>query len=288
MLGGYYLIQTGDATVAMQADSLWTLHPHFPRIHRIQSRRWSPSRLSTPFWHSVAGVIASDQASPAAKRLALRLAFAAFVIGPCLCSKSEHRTPYNILEALDRYLDQTRATGFSASRVGAQLAIQERLNFAMIVSLYATTNREHRNFANASQLRPHSLGCLLNILQNVLHPDDSVSSLQLAIPPEDLDPAQIVLIRWGDTISWCWETWDDHRVANAESIVFLTAIWLRHLDVHFFQARRPFYRCLYCLKYCNLASPPQSCTVHVYGFPINGPPVSMVLISRACFYAVNR
>lgn len=93
----------------------------------------------------------------------------------------------------------------------------------------------------------------MNVVQHVLHPDDSASSLQFAAPPEDLDPAQVVLLRWGDTVSWCWETWDDHRVANAESVIFLvsyitletdkrryyeqTLIWLRHSDVdHSFAA----------------------------------------------------
>lgn len=109
-----------------------------------QLPRWSMCLLSWTLkltilsanWHSVAGVIASGHASPAVKRLALRLTFGAFVLGPSLCSKSDGM-PYGILEVLDRYISQTRATGFSASRVGDHLAIQERLNFAMIVTLYA-------------------------------------------------------------------------------------------------------------------------------------------------------
>lgn len=49
----------------------------------------------------------------------------------------ENRTPSEMITVLDRCVNQTRATGFSTSHAGAQLAIQERLNFAMIVSLFA-------------------------------------------------------------------------------------------------------------------------------------------------------
>ncbi|KAJ7042453.1 hypothetical protein C8F04DRAFT_1075957 [Mycena alexandri] len=226
------LSKLGDATIAVASGvSSDTTTPTFPASaeYRAEEGLRAASQLPSD-WHLVAGVIASEQSSPAAKRLALRLSFSAFVLGPCVRPGSEPKTPYGMMEVLDRCVNQTRASGFSASRAGDRLATQERLNFAMIVSLFATTNREHRRSLEGSQSRPHTLGCLLNILQNVLHPDDPVSSLEFTAPPEDLDPAQTVLLRWGDTVSWCWETWDDHRVANAETIVFLTSIWLRHVD----------------------------------------------------------
>jgi hypothetical protein len=136
-----------------------------------------------------------------------------------------------VAEALDRCVGQGRAIGFSTSRAGDQLAIQERLNSAMIISLFAVTDREHgtKGLGDRPPLRPHSLGCLLNLIQNVMHPMDSICSLQLTLPPARLDPPQTLLLRWGDTVSWCWETWDDHRVANTETIVFLVSL-LRELD----------------------------------------------------------
>ncbi|KAF8213280.1 hypothetical protein K438DRAFT_2009512 [Mycena galopus ATCC 62051] len=283
-----FLFKLGEATIAVGSGV--SLAPLFPGSaeFRAEDGLRAASQLP-PNWHSVAGVIASDQASPAAKRLALRLTFAAFVLGPCLRSRSEHGISYEMLEVLDRCISQTRATGFSASHVGDQLAIQERLNFAMIVSLYAAASREPHNSDKSSQVRPHTLGCLLNMLQNVLHPDDSVSSLQLAAPPEDLDPAQVTLLRWGDTVSWCWETWDDHRVANAESVVFLTSMWLRHSDgVHFPSGTEQsiavstafsiaILRVLYQIVLSLSTALPSA----------DSPPVSPVLISRACFFAVE-
>ncbi|KAJ7357155.1 hypothetical protein DFH08DRAFT_851184 [Mycena albidolilacea] len=268
------LTKLGDATIPVASGVCLT--PLFSGS--AESRAEDGLRAATqlpPNWHSVAGVIASGHASPAAKRLALRLTFGAFVLGPSLCTKSDGM-PYGILEVLDRCISQTRATGFSASRVGDQLAIQERLNFAMIVTLYATASRQHRNFDNASQLRPHSVGGLLNVVQHVLHPDDSVSSLQFAAPPEYLDPAQMVLLRWGDTVSWCWETWDDHRTANAESVIFLTSIWLRHSDVDhsFTVSTASSIAILRVLHQLVLST-------------ISAGSLSMSLTSRACFFAVK-
>ncbi|KAJ7492824.1 hypothetical protein FB451DRAFT_1219679 [Mycena latifolia] len=232
------LSKMGDASIPMATGiSLDLVGPIFPGSTELRSEDSLRAASQLPVdWPSVIGVVASDKASPAAKRLALRLTFSAFVLGPRLCGRSSSsKTPRELTEVLNRCVNQTRASGFSASFAGDQLAIQERLNFSMIISLFAITDREHRNFAQGAQLRPHTLGCLINMLQNVIHPNDSVLSLQLVIPPENLDPAQIVLLRWGDTdtVSWCWETWDDHGVANTESIVFLTSMWLLHSNRSF-------------------------------------------------------
>ncbi|KAJ7107636.1 hypothetical protein C8R43DRAFT_1044748 [Mycena crocata] len=229
------LVKLGDTSIAIASGvSLDLITPLFPGSaeYNTQDGLRAASQLPSE-WHSVPAVMALDHASPGAKRLALRLTFAVFVLGPRLCQSLQSKIPCNMIEILDRCVNQTRAAGFSASRAGDLLAIQERLNFAMIVSLFAVTDREYRNFARGSHLRPHSLGCLLNMLQNVIHPEDSVSSLQLLTPPEDLDPAQNVLFWSPDTIYWCWETWDDHRVADAESIVFLTSMWLLHSEKYF-------------------------------------------------------
>ncbi|KAJ6604446.1 hypothetical protein DFH09DRAFT_309802 [Mycena vulgaris] len=203
-----------------------------------------------------------------------------------------NRYPQDMPDVLDRCVNQTRATGFSASLAGDQLAIQERLNCAMIISLFAITDREHRNFARGSQLRPHTLGCLVNMLQNVIHPNDSVLSLQLVIPPVDLDPAQTVLLRWGDTVSWCWETWDDHRLANAESIVFLTSMWLLHSDraflpdgiaPHLDYSAASTASSLAILRLLHHIVLSLSTTFQ----SIPPPPVSTIVISGACCNAVE-
>ncbi|KAJ7706399.1 hypothetical protein B0H17DRAFT_1037040 [Mycena rosella] len=227
------LAKLGDASITVTTGAFLDLAtPLFPGSTESRSEDSLRAASQLPSdWPSVVGVIASHKASPAAKRLALRLAFCAFVLGPRLCRKSlSSEIPHDMTEILDRCVNQTRATGFSASLAGGQLAMQERLNSSMTISLFAATDREHQNSTKVSQMRPHTLGCLLDMLQNVIHPDDSILSLQLVIPPDELDPAQTAILRFGDTVSWCWETWNDHRVANTESIVFLTSMWLLHSD----------------------------------------------------------
>ncbi|KAJ7431814.1 hypothetical protein B0H11DRAFT_837271 [Mycena galericulata] len=194
-----------------------------------------------------------------------------------------------MIEVLDRYVNQTHATGFSTGYAGNQLAMQERLNFAMIISLFAASDRKDRILSQRSRLRPHTLGRLLNLLQNVMHPENTVALLQLATPPDELDPAQVMLIRWGDSVSWSWETWDDHRVADAESIVFLTSTWLLHSAHPFLSdGREPesdstsvstasgiaILRVLHHVVLALLPSASPSST-------------SMTVISRACFNAAE-
>lgn len=45
-------------------------------------------RMSSEKWQSMSNIIASNEASPAAQRLALRLLFAAYVIGPQLTARN--------------------------------------------------------------------------------------------------------------------------------------------------------------------------------------------------------
>jgi hypothetical protein len=64
-----------------------------------------------------------------------------------------------------------------------------------------------------------------------MHPSDP-SNLDSIALCEILDAAQTIVIRWGETIRWSWLVWDDPRIANTESITFLTMTWLYHLDTH--------------------------------------------------------
>ncbi|KAJ7169676.1 hypothetical protein C8R46DRAFT_1089624 [Mycena filopes] len=287
------LSKLGDVTIAVASGvSLDVTLPLFAGSDsdlRAEDGLRAASQLPSD-WHSVIEVVASERSSPAAKRLALRLLFSASVLGPFLCPWRERRvTQYAMIEVLDRWVNQTRASVFSASRAGDQLAMQERLNFAMVFSLFATANREHRTSPDDSPLRPHTLGCLLNMLQNILHPDDPISSLQFAAPPEYLDPAQTVLLRWGDIASWCWETWDDHRVADAETIVFLTSIWLRHVDTQ----RPPGDESMTISTASSIAilrvlhQVVLSLSTVVASSEVEPPSLSMTMISRACFNAVK-
>jgi hypothetical protein len=77
-----------------------------------------------------------------------------------------------------------------------------------------------------------------------MYSEDSRSTLRL-LP--HLDPAQVIILGWGRVLPWCWMTWRDPRIANAECITHLvrvefsfqelrltmikTANWLFHLDL---------------------------------------------------------
>ncbi|KAJ7071226.1 hypothetical protein C8F01DRAFT_1109594 [Mycena amicta] len=219
------LAKIGDAAVSIASGiPLEHLNPAFSFPgSRAEDGLRAASQLPADWW-SVSSVISSEEASPAARRLALRLSFAAFVLGPALSAEKQHRMPRELIDVLERYLDQTSTTGFSASIAGDRLALQERLNFAMVVCLFATADRQH---GNRMHTRPHSLGRLLRLLQEVIHPEETPASLQLVNPPGEVDHAVDLLLSWGDTVSWCWEVWDDHRMANAESIVYLSSLWLQ-------------------------------------------------------------
>ncbi|KAJ7630732.1 hypothetical protein FB45DRAFT_1151654 [Roridomyces roridus] len=276
------LFKLGDAVVPIASGvSVDFASPLFPVAAEDGLR--AASQLPSE-WSSVIELVASDKASSAAKRLALRLSYAAFVLGPCLRPEiSPIQTPHSMEEVLNRCVAQTRtATGFSASRAGDELAIQERLNCAMIIALFAATN-----YRRGSHLRPHTLGSLLSILQNVLHPEDTVASLQLVAPPDALDPAQTMLLRWGDTVSWCWETWDDHRVADAESIVFLTSTWLLHVSAPSFLEESSCMSvstssCIAILRVLH----------HIVlsfstAYPALPSSVPMAVISQACYHSIE-
>nr|GAT47867.1 predicted protein [Mycena chlorophos] len=181
-------------------------------------------------WISVSSVMGSENASPAARRLALRLTFAAFVLGPAVCSQNRSKSPVGTFEILELHLQQTQASGFSASIAGDRLAVQERLGYAMLICLFATIDREHHTATKRIQVHPHSLACLLRVVQEVIHPEKTLPELELVNPTKDVDHPIGLLLSWGNAIPWCWEIWDDHRMVNSESIVYLTALWLQNVD----------------------------------------------------------
>ncbi|KAF7320250.1 hypothetical protein MKEN_00809600 [Mycena kentingensis (nom. inval.)] len=179
-------------------------------------------------WEDVFCIIASEEPSPAARRLALRLSFAAFILAPAL-SRKPNQHPHELLEVLEKYVTHTRGSRYTTSAVGTRLAVQERLGFGMIACLFATSDRQSQSTRGRPTTRPHTLGSLLGLIQEVIHPQDTVASLSLVKPPEptNLDEPIRMLLTWGNVTSWCWHVWDDHRVANSESIVYLTSLFLQ-------------------------------------------------------------
>ncbi|KAK0208610.1 hypothetical protein DFS33DRAFT_1380120 [Desarmillaria ectypa] len=187
-------------------------------------------------WDSVKRVITSKQVSPAARRLALRLIFGVCIILPSLGGKNdksvsrEYRMTQSeeFLEIIHTCIHQTVMNGITANYSSDPAVELERINFSMLVSLYAAADTEQRQTQLPS--RPLTLGYLLDLIQVIMHPDDAVVTSSIVAPPDHLDVAQTILVRWGGTIFWSWETWDDSRLANTEVIVFLTAVWINKFN----------------------------------------------------------
>lgn len=116
---------------------------------------------------------------------------------------------------------------------------QERVNFAMIICLFSVSNCPAVNLCGDSNyrhqvtdkqhaepqspMRPQALGCLLNMIGFVLneHLIFNVSSRITTLL--ELDTPQIILLRWGNVVPWCWSTWKDPRIANTENVTQLVS-----------------------------------------------------------------
>ncbi|KAF5390250.1 hypothetical protein D9757_002798 [Collybiopsis confluens] len=186
-----------------------------------------PHICATEKWAQVPSVISSVNASPAAKRLAIRLTFAVYDLGPRLKKFNPwiHRdtpTAAELLKILDQYILVTpvdQSISYS----------DQELTQAMIVSLYAISDSEQHHHRIVSPFRPRTLGSLLDMISLVMHWSGFEEEVACIKPCEELDAPQMVLLQSSNILWWIWETWNDYRVAGAESITKLTATWLFHL-----------------------------------------------------------
>ncbi|ESK98335.1 hypothetical protein Moror_85 [Moniliophthora roreri MCA 2997] len=184
-------------------------------------------------WHSIAAVLTDTHYSPAAKRLALRLLFSAFCVGPWLTGTDTWSDPDNIscielLKSVEQYALQLSVTlGESWSNV----LERDQQTFAMLLTLYAASDTECHHVRMDLPLRPRTMGALLDLLHVILEPQGNASANVvpwLSTPLESLDMPQALLLRWKSTVLWCWRTWNDSRLANVDGVVWLTVKWLYH------------------------------------------------------------
>ncbi|KAJ8084168.1 hypothetical protein PM082_002935 [Marasmius tenuissimus] len=180
-------------------------------------------------WLKVASVLDSTHSSPAAKRLSLRLLFGVYVIVPWCLGNDPWNDPQNLpSQELLRIMDRHVSHPFS--KHGPGLGSTERLSLSMTLSLYAAADTEARLSEDFSPLRPRTMGNLLDYLYCILNPEHMGGTTWLTSPIEALDASQKVLIRWRETVLWCWKKWDDSRIANSDIVTCLTAQWLYHSD----------------------------------------------------------
>ncbi|KAJ3899993.1 hypothetical protein F5879DRAFT_454719 [Lentinula edodes] len=188
-------------------------------------------------WSMVLFAISSPNTSPAAKRLAIQLLFAVYIVIPRLQSYDpwgDCDTPQatELVKILNDYILLIPVNESSILYSTQALTDQLRLTYAMIISLFTASDYSLNLDPPASPFRPRTLGSVLYMIQLIMNSSIVPNSNDSAIRPcEQLDSAQILLLHWGDFMCWCWGTWNDYRVANTECVTQLTATWLYHLQL---------------------------------------------------------
>ncbi|KAJ4486308.1 hypothetical protein J3R30DRAFT_3697805 [Lentinula aciculospora] len=228
------IAKLAEVTIIIASGS--TIHPIMSDVMRIQmddDGLRAAAQLPEK-WSMVPSVIGSPNTSPAAKRLAIQLAFSVYIVGPRLQRYdpwSDCDTPQAIelSKILNKYI-LTIPVDESTTLYSTQALVNQLcLTYAMIISLFAASDQNINRTQSFSPFRPRTLGSVLYMIQLIMRPaivqeDDSTC----ITPCEHLDLAQILLLHWGDFMCWCWETWNDYRVANTECITQLTTTWLYH------------------------------------------------------------
>ncbi|KAI0068407.1 hypothetical protein BV25DRAFT_1987190 [Artomyces pyxidatus] len=193
-------------------------------------------------WRAVPGLLASDRASPAVLRLALRLTFAAYILLPQLKGEDPDIV-VSKLPSLPKIL-QTYSAGFSdnvhghrehrAGPLELNLKQNERTVYAMIVVLFTVVTQKSKMGSNPDEsspvLHPYTQSLAVHLIQFIMHPDTTSKDFSPLHPCETLDSAQTILLRWGGTVPRCWAIWSDARCIGIEDISHLTATWLFQLN----------------------------------------------------------
>lgn len=198
-------------------------------------------------WDAVPDLLASEHASPALARLALRLLFAAYTVHPQLTGdrrvmdegiiRMESTRVSKLRSVLRSYILKQSSNNYKINDTSVHGRstcpdTQQRIAYAMVISLYtmieSQTEPSHVETPSSSY-EPYTQTLFLRLIQDIMELDQPGNTMQPIVPQPELDPAQTILVRWGRLIPWCWETWADPRCADVESIFYCTATWLYHL-----------------------------------------------------------
>ncbi|KZT06838.1 uncharacterized protein LAESUDRAFT_139739 [Laetiporus sulphureus 93-53] len=182
-------------------------------------------------------MISAEYASPAAARLALRLTFGVYVMGPQLVGSTllqETSQRAGLMKSLRAYIDHTINTKAMKTKQyqhqePADLDIHARECCAMFLCLFSVVSCAEDTEVDA-QFLPHTHAALLRLIASVICPVEFPSSPEHLLSPYlKLDTAQVILLTWGKTIPWSWCVWADPRIAYAEIIGSMSSTWLFHI-----------------------------------------------------------
>ncbi|THH10939.1 hypothetical protein EW145_g1007 [Phellinidium pouzarii] len=186
-------------------------------------------------WPNFPNILQSRHASPAVKRLALSILFAAYVIRPDIeCCDPWSKSgidPRHVLECVQVLLEEFTLQARSMTLSEKDPASSNLRNaYAMLIALNSSAELAAERLEVTGQyepqFRPYTMAFFLELMQLILGPTDSVDDLILG----ELDDSQSILLHWSCTAPWTWARWDDPRILQFETVVKLTANWLCHVD----------------------------------------------------------
>ncbi|KAF9569706.1 hypothetical protein CPC08DRAFT_6196 [Agrocybe pediades] len=162
-------------------------------------------------WDDVKFALGCPQYSPAARRIAISLLFAAYIMAVRLNGMSHlPQTTFPII------LDELFLTAQSEHAMLRDDSPEDRISASMLLSLIATSEKyASKSRSRCSKLRPEGSRYLLDLIRAVMKDEQESSSLHIL---GDLDTAQTILLKWGDVMPWSWSTWDDQRIAHTENL----------------------------------------------------------------------
>ncbi|KAL1707130.1 hypothetical protein EV121DRAFT_288916 [Schizophyllum commune] len=203
---------TGERTFANSASDF------------LQSQRYSDSLRAAAqlpeSWDDIPQALASAAMSPAARRLAIRVLYGAFVLSEGRDgADTDNAPPLDLLPAMSAFLD------YSEHERASEPGLQERMTSGMVFALYSVADSLNIDDGHIL-MRPRTLGRMLELVRTVLHCDTIAGSI--FEPCRFQDQAMKLLLR-DQVVMWCWRTWQDNRVADFETVVSMTAAWLRHV-----------------------------------------------------------
>ncbi|KAG2159577.1 uncharacterized protein EDB93DRAFT_1073996 [Suillus bovinus] len=189
-------------------------------------------------WDSVPSILTSEKASPAAKRLALRLLVSRYVLQPQLALHPRvvdaplDDSVVSLLPYLTDFMQHTVVQLSESSPLHAQhqSAFQERMNCAMLLSLFALVDLTTgaKDTETDVPFRPHTLATVMRLIRFVMLVDNTLSVQTIVSPCPDLDAPRVVLILWRHFVPWTWKLLTEYNGSDSEIIIFLTTTWLHN------------------------------------------------------------
>ncbi|KAG2129907.1 hypothetical protein DEU56DRAFT_757968 [Suillus clintonianus] len=218
--------------------------PEALKKRREEDNLRAAAQLPGNRWDSVPSVLTSEKASPAAKRLSLRLLLSRYVLQPQLVlPPMVVDAPLNdrpdrinsmvlLLPYLAEFMQHTVVQLSECSPLHAQhqSGFQERMNCAMLLSLFALVDlaTNPKDAETDVPFRPYTLATVIKLLRFVMLVDNTFSAQTAVSACPDLDAPRVVLVLWRHFVPWTWRLLTECNGSDSETIIFLTTTWLHH------------------------------------------------------------